>query len=308
MSTIKLNINKDDEEEVQGDGIMKSIRKASRKVNRVSKAIDKGINKAVYKAGDTIKDAVNSRINFASKIIFNNPGLAPYVKEILNKHGDKKIIGLTLARSLVPTAIRKIMQKLNKAKNRVLYHLYLIVKLEGGKTFILEKNERINIQTKVPKPVQTLEIEDFDDDMVFNDLIDGAKSELGTKRFLNYNASSNNCQVFISAVVNSNGMMNPERLAFIEQDTTDIFRDNSSLRKFSNFIVNEVAGRMNILVNGGEIEGEGISKAIKKTTKTITKQVTKKSNAWIEHVKTYAKDNNVSYKESMSLAKETYTK
>jgi len=305
MSNIKLNIN---EEEVQGDGFMKSIRKVSRKVNRVSKAIDKGINKAVYQAGDKIKDAVNSRINFASKIIFNNPGLAPYVKKILNNHGDKKIIGLTLCRSLVPMAIRKIMLKISKAKNRILYHLYLIVKLEGGKTFLIEKNERVNIQANLPKPEQILEITGFDDDMVFNDLMDGAKSELGTKKFLNYNSSSSNCQVFIKAVVNSNGMLNKERDAFILQPVQDIFRDNSSLRKFSNFIVNEVAGRFNTLVNGGEIEGEGIHKAIKKTTKTVTKQVTKKSNAWINHVKAYAKKHNISYKDSLSRAKETYSK
>jgi hypothetical protein len=43
------------------------------------------------------------------------------------------------------------MIKLSKnAKNKVLYHLYIVVQLENGPKFILEKNERINIATKIP--------------------------------------------------------------------------------------------------------------------------------------------------------------
>ena len=37
-------------------------------------------------------------------------------------------------------------------------------------------------------------------------------------------------------------------------------------------------------------------------------QKTKKSSSWIEHVKAYQKENNVSYKQAMKDAKSTYSK
>jgi len=50
--------------------------------------------------------------------------------------------------------------------------------------------------------------------------------------------------------------MTPERENFIIQDTSDIFKESSKLRKFSNMIINEVAQRANIIANGGELKDD----------------------------------------------------
>jgi hypothetical protein len=115
---------------------------------------------------------------------------------------------------------------------------------------------------------------DIDDELTLNMLMDGAKGELGSKRFLNYNASSSNCQDFIRACILSNGLLNSQRNEFIKQDTTDVFKDGDALRKFSNFIVNELASRASILFNGGCIE-DGDTKKTRKVSK------------WIIHLKLY---------------------
>lgn len=279
---------------VEGGNLFKSIKrgtkKISRRVNRGAKKLDKDITKAVYKTGDKIKSAVNKKINLMSKVIFNNAGLAPYVQDFINKNGQNGIKSITLCRSQVPIAIRKLMIKMSKhAENKVLYHLYMIVTMDNGKKFMLEKNERINVMTsKFPKAVQKLNINESFENIKVKDLFDNTKKLLGTKKYFNYNASSSNCQHFLSAVVASNNLMNAERQAFIKQDTTDIFRDSGSLRKLSNFIVNEVASRANILMSGGTI---------------------KRSNPWLLFVKEFRSKNvNMNYKQVLVEASKAYKK
>ena len=60
-----------------------NFKKIGRTIRKGAKKIDKGINKAIYKAGDDIKKAVNQKVNLASKVIFNNAGLAPYVSNFI---------------------------------------------------------------------------------------------------------------------------------------------------------------------------------------------------------------------------------
>ena len=206
---------------------------------------------------------------------------------------------MTLARSEVPLAVRKIMYGLSKAKEKVLYHLYVIVTMSNGKRVMIEKNERINIGSKIPKPKQLMNIQDDFSGITINDLIYKTKSLLGAKKFYNYNSSTSNCQTFIVGLMQSNGLLTDERHAFIKQDTTDLFYENDSLRKFANTIVNEVAGRANILFHGGNISNEN---KIYTNGNTMT-------NPWISHVANFRKANpSLSYKQCLQEAKKTYTK
>ena len=275
-----------------------SAKQARKKAKHLQKQIRKGVHnveqtieKTAYEVTDNIKEKVMNKIDFMSKVIFNNPGLAPYVLEIMKNHGNKEIVQLTLCRALVPIAIRKLMYKLsNDGKEKVLYHLYIIAQLDDNTQLLIEKNERINISKTIITPVQSLDVP-IDDDLTINDLINGARSNLGEKKFLNYNASSSNCQHFIQACIVSNDLMNTERQNFIKQDTTDVFQDSDTLRKFSNLIVNEVAARFSTLTNGG---------SIKKTSN---------KNPWLEHVRKFREQNpGMSYADALKQASQTYKK
>jgi hypothetical protein len=48
--------------------------------------------------------------------------------------------------------------------------------------------------------------------------------------------------------------------------------------------------------------------AVKKTTDSTPIKKVRKASPWVEHVKKYARENNVSYREAMKLAKSTYAK
>ena len=276
--------------------IEKEIKKINKKIKKGVNQIGNKVEQTAYQIGNKVEQTANRLVNFASKVVFNTKSLSPFVLNFMAKHGEKDIVKMTLARADVPIAIRKLMYSLSDAQEKKLYHLYLIIVLVDGTKFILEKNERINITTTIPKAVQILEVNESFNGDTLNNLVYGAKKELGDKKFYNYNASTSNCQTFIRSVMISNQLLTTEREIFIKQDTADLFRDNDLLRKFSNTIVNEVAGRFNILTSGGEIQKKISSSNII-------------MNKWLLHVAQFRKNHpNLSYKQVLIEAKKTYTK
>jgi hypothetical protein len=114
----------------------------------------------------------------------------------------------------------------------------------------LEKNEIINmgIHPHV-QGAEYLRIRNVPHRTV-TDLISNTERMMGGK-FIPYSAYNNNCQDFILAVLQSNGIH--EGFDFVKQDTKSIFENHPNLRKFAN-TVTDVAGRVNNVFQGGEIK------------------------------------------------------
>ena len=102
--------------------------------------------------------------------------------------------------------------------------------------------------------------------------------------FITYSARRNNCQDFLMAICKSNNIGDESDYKFIKQDVKSLFTPFSET--VSNIVTNTGA-RFNTA-----IYGQGI----------------KKANKWLEHVKQCQKTHNLSYKEAMKKAKETYKK
>ena len=259
---------------MEGEGIFKKLGKqANKTTNKISKTIkniDKNIDKTVekvnnikFKFGDIvenkaneIKDSVvkkvNQSVNLADKIIFGTDELPPYVLNYIKQNGKLEINSLTLARAPVPKIIYKFLDTVSNVKQKVLYHLFLIIELSNGKKVLIEKNERINISTKIPKPSEILNVEgNFDFNL--EQMINNTKTKMGKHLFSSYNANSNNCQVFIVNILESNNLINSSYREFIKQDTQDIFNNKPILRGVANTVTNEIGSRFNILKNGGSI-------------------------------------------------------
>ena len=81
-----------------------------------------------------------------------------------------------------------------------------------------------------------------------NTMMTNTKNRMGRLMF-SYSVT-NNCQKFIEAVPLSNNLSSEENLMFVIQDTDNLFKGKTNLRKFSN-TVTDVAGRANILFQGG---------------------------------------------------------
>jgi hypothetical protein len=113
--------------------------------------------------------------------------------------------------------------------------------------------------------------------------------QLMSNKFLAYSSYDNNCGHFVLAILRSNNLSTSQNVSFTEQTIKHLF--TPQLRKITNTIT-DVAGKIDIIRQGGDIKPA------------------KRSNPWVEHVRQFAKDNNVTYFQALKdiKCKTTYRK
>ena len=100
-----------------------------------------------------------------------------------------------------------------------------------------------------PRFAETYDIKNVPPNPTINHKKTGKR--MGRQKFLPYSAYNNNCKHFILNLLQSSGIQ--EGADFIKQNTEGIFQNNDSLRKVANTIT-DVAGRANVVIQGGDIE------------------------------------------------------
>lgn len=151
------------------------------------------------------------------------------VQKILDVDGNLKVQNIKVCRKPLEPAIDSMIRLVSRGEAQrvahdTLYHLYAIVSLEDGSKYRLEKNEIIML-----KPITSSEITGADCRDVplsntmtsLKTLIENAIKMVGSSIF-HYNALSNNCQKFITDILNANGFNNPSINSFVNQDVRAI--------------------------------------------------------------------------------------
>lgn len=228
-----------------------------------NKDIKRGINKTVNTIEKTANQTVNQIQETANQtgavlkdtFRFNRRfDFPPILTEYLDKYGDNIIVGATLYRHKVNGVITEALNFLSGNNYDRLFHLRCYFTLDNGKEIYIEKNERLNAGTgnkQAGHHSMIVASADIPPNLTFRQLIENTQQLMGEK-FLTYSASSNNCQYFIRAVFQANGMLRPNYEQFIKQNTEAIFKGNPLLRKFAN-TVTDVAGEANAIMAGGEL-------------------------------------------------------
>ena len=89
-----------------------------------------------------------------------------------------------------------------------------------------EKNENINISsttsTKSTSQIQNIPV---NKDLNLNQLLENTQKSIGSAKFFLYDGLKNNCQDFISGVLQANGIRDQNVYNFVKQDTSMIFKD-----------------------------------------------------------------------------------
>ncbi|MEN6294173.1 MAG: hypothetical protein ABFD07_19445 [Methanobacterium sp.] len=189
----------------------------------------------------------------------------PYVRELLKKHGDKRIIAMKACRTpiTISTDLLNIVSLGQFKKNLEtkpfddLFHLDLRIELdatprkvtadkskiakdfnkkvsERRMTMLLEKKHVIKASMNpTEKPnTQFSYIPIHSNELTINKLLEGAKRILGNK-FFTYDAYNNNCQDFIMAILNGSRIGTEENRKFIKQDTKDLFDELPVTKKIA---------------------------------------------------------------------------
>ena len=67
-------------------------------------------------------------------------------------------------------------------------------------------------------------------------MLEKTKSRMGTHKFYNYQALSNNCQKFVDEMLNANGLNSSELHKFILQDSSELLGSDPKFRKLVNVL------------------------------------------------------------------------
>lgn len=220
-----------------------------------------------------IRNISKDPINLIKDVITKRNDYPPDARQVIKEYGTKLITHIDIGRTPVQKALTESLnilsmgsfnKKLNDTPYDRLFHLYLIVTLEGGKKIRIEKNEVINVSTNLNiKPnAETKSLSFAKGGVTLNQLLEGGKKIQGS-RYFDYSAYNNNCQDFILALLKGSGIGNEQDYNFIKQDTKTLFKNNPSLRKLANTIT-DIGARANVI-----FKGSGNSKPLHKGKKII---------------------------------------
>ena len=196
---------------------------------------------------------VLERIKKAFGALMGDKRLPKSVRNILEKDGDKKIKTITIFRNPIEKAGSMLMDfitlgKFSELKKKFapddIFHLGMIIKLENGKEYVLEKNEVIALYSGKPSTIKSSINVPVNQDITLFELLDRAEIKNGDKFFF-YDAFSNNCADYMIMVLKASRLLTEESRKFIKQDLTKLIEEIPSVSKaIAKGIVN-VAGRAN---------------------------------------------------------------
>ena len=211
--------------------------------------------------GNIFTDIYDSLTEFKDRVVGFFTGARkeapPQFRRFIEEHGNKKIDSIIICRSPIQSYINyflnfitfgKFEEALKSLDYDKLFHLYMIIVLDDNTSFRIEKNEVVKVEMTyegcndfVSAPITyPIKVIDFFEN--------GIKQQ--PEDFFLYNAKNNNCQVFITSLLNGNNINTPKINNFVKQDAISIFQQMPEYaEKVSNFIT-DLGARFDIIRQG----------------------------------------------------------
>ena len=217
--------------------------------------IKKGLNilKDKFNAiGSKSNGTVTDLMSIGSKLTSIGSGktFPNELQNALDRYGNMNIKNVTICRTPVLAVIQSVinastggeLEKNIKAQNYDdLYHLFMILTLDDGNKIRMERNARVNVQINPPEPDNCVMVDKVVN-IKFNDFINKTVAKIGMTKFNLYNARTNNCQMFLRDLLQSNNLYSTELEKFIMQDAEElVFKDSPTLDKVASALT-DVAG------------------------------------------------------------------
>lgn len=224
--------------------------------------LGKSIKNVANKAVQGVADLGNKALNLGNKVINPSSAYPPELQKLKDDIGNELITEIEVRRTPVPQVISSLMnivslgsfkKKLSRTSYDDLFHLFIVVKTDKNHSFLLEKNARIHATRNVPNlpNTTTMKVSNIPADLTVASLIDNTEKQMGD-RFLPYNPVSNNCQDFITAVLQANKLATPELTTFVKQNTDSLFKSDPTLAKISKSLT-DLGASADVLMSGGKI-------------------------------------------------------
>lgn len=274
-----------------------------------------GVGTAISTGLDVVKEGVNlGRDTFGGELkkrkrkikgaglfdIFTpNKSYNNVSTKTMKQYGDFPVIQLRIMRTPIMKILNTVINVISLGKwsdllkkhgYDDLFHLALVATVQTPteqKQIVMEKNEVINISTKftVNDKTQTLEVPLNGKETTVNKMLADGLEKVGVDKWFLYHPLNNNCQSFISYILQTLGLYNMQTRTFLYQNMEAIKQELPSYVKSTMKAVTDLGAVASKLMGKGLEDGEKLhihSIKIKKEI-PIEKQ--------LEHVRNITKSN-----------------
>lgn len=182
---------------------------------------------------DDVFTDIEGGLNFKG-LFSNRVGFKPSMRTLLENIGDIPIKSIQIARTPLRKEINFIIKSLKKKSYKgtplhdKLFHLFAIITLDRDNgSFILEKNQDINLVKLPKKPIKYIQIYQgtiyFNEGLTINKMLNETLDKVGAYTLYDYDAIERNCQKFIMDLLESNDIkINQALKSFIKQDVNNL--------------------------------------------------------------------------------------
>ena len=156
------------------------------------------------------------------------------INDYLSLHGNKGLRRIIVSRKPVSAKIQYIAnlvtsggweQNMKKLNYDDVYHLFMLVELDDGTLFKLEKNSRVDITLHDNKLGDTM-INIDNINKTLNDMFNNAEKEYGLERIYRYNAFKTNCQVLLIDLISAIDKITPQLREYIMQTASALIESD----------------------------------------------------------------------------------
>lgn len=200
-----------------------------------------------------VKDTIEYVKKFSLEKLRSRP---PQINNLLKKYGNNRVKKIIVCRQELVGASKLLTNILTlgtfeKNKHRLNYdkvfHLYMVVYLDNGISFGIEKNERVMVWFNPKTPKQREDSECIERNVINRPTLDNFienGEKIGGRNFYRYSAYYNNCQRFVNDLTTSNGL---NLSKFVLQDAGSLLEPK--FRKLA-VTITDVAGMARYLIGG----------------------------------------------------------
>lgn len=169
---------------------------------------------------------------FGAKLDFSNK-----IKKILQRYGNQKIRAIRIGRRPIDSRVEKAFNIISIGKwsqlraqyyYDTLFHLFIILTMDDGKTISFEKNSIVTMTEDDPRcsmqNVDCIELEYPAETITLDEFVNKPLKRVGKEKYFIYSPFSQNCQAFVSLVLDTFGLLNQKAKKFIYQDIGEIVK------------------------------------------------------------------------------------
>lgn len=180
-------------------------------------------------------------------------GRPKILNDLIKSEGNQIISAIKVCRRPITKVLTTLLNiltlgEMKKEMNRLgydeLFHLYIIVYLENGAIYSLEKNARVNVVVGEIEGGECEPLYEYGGATLEQFIINSENQDIDN--FYQYDSFNNNCQMWAYTILNANGIS--QFNSFIKQDINDLAPE--IYKKIIKGLTN-VAGITNYVMHGG---------------------------------------------------------